>query len=325
MSVLPPFAVIFGPTAGGKTEAVSSLHHELERRRGIAIELVSADSMQVYRGMDIGTAKPSPAERARFPHHLIDIRNPNEHFDVGAFVRLAEAAIRDAAARGAIPVVSGGTAFYIRAILAGLPETPPSDPEVRAHIEREIAAHGPAAVHEQLAAVDPSSAERIAPNDRYRIARALEVYRCTGRPRSSFDLPVTIRNELRVVCVGLARERTALYDAVNRRVDDMFRLGLRSEVEKLVAAGYRPGDPGLRAIGYREFFYDDAEEGAASRDARQAPALRADEEVIPRIKRNTRRYAKRQMTFFRRLDGVSWIESGDHASLYEHVSRISRC
>jgi len=314
VSALPPFAVVFGPTAAGKTEAISSLYREFDRR-GIPIELVSADSMQVYRGMDIGTAKPVPAERERFPHHLIDIRNPNEHFNVGEFVRLAEQAIRAASGRGSIPIVSGGTAFYIRALLAGLPETPPSDPEVREQIEREISALGPASLHEQLAAVDPSSAERIAPNDRYRIARALEVYRCTGRPRSSFDLPVTIRTDLHVVAVGLERERAALYESVNQRVDEMFRLGLRTEVENLVAAGYRPGDPGLRAIGYREFFsgYDETTE------------LRPDEEVVPLIRRNTRHFAKRQITFFRRMNGVRWVAAGDHESLYELVSRVTRC
>jgi tRNA dimethylallyltransferase len=258
--------------------------------------------MQVYRGMDIGTAKPSPEARARIPHHLIDIRNPDEQFNAGEFVRLAREACLGAWARGSLPVVSGGTGFYLKNLVLGLPEAPPSAPAVRAALKEELARRGAAALTEELAAHDPVSAGRIHPNDSYRLLRALEVFRASGRPLSSYSQTGGDGGNFRFLILGLTRSREDLYRRIDERCAAMFRAGLPAEVERLFAAGYTPLDPGLRAIGYREFFIEE-ENGLwrLSRDLAGVEALAA---------RNSRRYAKRQITFFASIPGLKWIEAG---------------
>ena len=181
-----PVLVLFGPTASGKTNVLLRLFKGgLDRHEA---EVVSADSMQVYRGMDIGTAKPSAQEREQLPHHLIDIRSPNEPFNAGDFVRLANEAIAGIAQRGAFPVVCGGTGFYLKNLIMGLPESPPADAAIRAALKSELHEKGAAALMEELAQGDPVSAERIHLNDVYRLLRALEVLRLSGRPLSSFGV-----------------------------------------------------------------------------------------------------------------------------------------
>jgi tRNA dimethylallyltransferase len=265
------------------------------------IEIVSADSMQVYRGMDIGTAKPDPALRSRIPHHLIDIRDPDEPYDVGAFVHDADLAIAAIHDRGRLPVVAGGTGYYFRHLLFGLPETPPADPEVRAVVSRELERSGPALLHERLQSIDPLTAARIGVNDGYRIARALEVYEQTGRPLSTFTMTGPARSDLDVESVVLTRPRAIVRERIAVRVAGMFADGLRAEVERLVADGYGPGDPGLRAIGYREFF-DDA---GCLRPAAD------DQAIAARITVATRRYAKRQQTFVRQLPDLRRLDADD--------------
>lgn len=320
MNRLPPFVVVFGPTASGKTALARALHERLLHEKPTAVaagvELISADSMQVYRGMDIGTAKPSSRERSRFPHHLIDIRNPDEPFTAGDFVELAEEAIRAASSRGALPLVSGGTAFYLRCLLCGMPETPRSDERVREGVTRDLARYGGSALRRELERVDPESAARIAPADEYRLIRALEVYRLTGKPRSSFAAPVALRPDAAgAVTIGLSWPRRALYARINARVEDMARAGLREEIQSLLRSGYRAGDPGLRAIGYREYL----EAAGKTIDLNNPLALPSDEQVLPLIKRNTRRYAKRQITFFRAFEKTRWID-GQHSE--EGIDRI---
>ncbi len=287
-NMLPPFVVLFGPTASGKTEILRKLASRQPcsaRRDGPWFEIVSADSMQVYRGMNIGTAKPSADERRSLPHHLIDIRDPDEQFTVGDFVRESETCIHDIAARGRLPVVSGGTAFYLRALLCGLPETPPSDPDIRAEIESQRDERGLAAMHAQLEAIDPEGARAIDPHDAYRIVRALEVHRVSGRPRSAFRAPERLRDGLSCSVFELLLPRETLYARINERVDQMFARGLPDEVDRLRAAGFGKTTQALRAIGYREFFEADGREsGDLSR-------------VRMTIQRNSRRYAKRQGTF----------------------------
>jgi tRNA dimethylallyltransferase len=256
--------------------------------------------------MDIGTAKLSAEEKAQLPHHLIDIRNPDEQFNAGDFVRLADEAIIDIARRGAFPVVSGGTGFYLKNLIFGLPEAPPADETIRAALKGELREKGAAALMEELARFDPASAAKIHLNDEYRLLRALEVLRLSGRPLSSFGISGAnaeedFRSRCRFLVIGLSRPREELYRRINARCTAMFARGLPDEVRKLADAGYTPRDPGLRAIGYREFFVEE-EPGAyrLSRDLAGVQAL---------VAQNSRRYAKRQVTFFASLD-AQWLEAG---------------
>jgi tRNA dimethylallyltransferase len=319
MGMQVPVLVLFGPTASGKTALLEKLFCHFEQ----PIEIISADSMQVYRGMDIGTAKPSLEERSRIPHHLIDIRNPDEQFNAGDFVRLAEKACLAAIERGALPVVSGGTGFYLKNLVIGLSEAPPSDMATRAKLKKELELHGAASLMEELVNADPISASRIHINDEYRLLRALEVYRFTGQPLSSYASPWTktpqrlcqgnSENELlsrpfRFLLVGLKRSREELYRRINERTAAMFRAGLADEVKGLYDAGYTPADPGLRAIGYREFFVEEGNSWRLSLDLTGVEAL---------IAQNSRRYAKRQITFFASLPDVNWINCGEDDDVKE--------
>jgi tRNA dimethylallyltransferase len=293
-----PVLVLFGPTASGKTDVLLRLFNR-------TAEVVSADSMQVYRGMDIGTAKPSAQEREKLPHHLIDIRNPNEQFNAGDFVRLANEAIADIARRGAFPVVCGGTGFYLKNLILGLPESPPADAKIRAALKNELREKGAAALMEELGSGDPVSAQRIHLNDTYRLLRALEVLRLSGRPLSSFGVSgQSAETNYRFILAGLSRPREELYRRIDARCAVMFEQGLADEVRKLYDMGYTPRDPGLRAIGYREFFVQDADAGSY-RLSGDIPGVQA------LVAQNSRRYAKRQITFFASLPGVQWLQAGD--------------
>jgi tRNA dimethylallyltransferase len=317
MGIRPVF-VLLGPTASGKTELLSRLFPEKAAGRktvGIEAEVISADSMQVYRGMDIGTAKPSPDLLRRFPHHLIDIRDPGEQFNAGDFVRLADRASADIFSRGKLPVVSGGTGFYLKNFILGPSEAPPSDPVLRAALKKELAEKGPETLMAELAEKDGESAARIHINDSYRLLRALEVARLGGPPLSSFAVhgaepPRNAehsgngehsrngepRTRYRFLIVELSRPREELYGRIESRCEEMFRLGLAAEVAGLFRKGYTPEDPGMRAIGYREFFVEEPErKWRLSRDTDGVKAL---------VIRNSRRYAKRQITFFASLPGV---------------------
>jgi tRNA dimethylallyltransferase len=298
----PPVLILFGPTASGKTEILERLFEG----KGFPLppELISADSMQVYRGMDIGTAKPSPEQRSIFPHHLIDIRDPDEQFNAGEFVRLAGEAVRTINERGALPVISGGTGFYLKNFVTGLPGAPPSDAALRAALREELRLRGSAALAEELAARDPVSAARIHPHDEYRLLRALEVFRSSGRPLSSYPLSGAGQRDYRLLIIGLTRTREELYRRIDERCAAMFRAGLPGEVKGLLSAGYGPHDPGMRAIGYREFFVEPSPgEIRFSEDTPSVQAL---------VARNSRRYAKRQLCYFASIPGVTWISAGDN-------------
>jgi tRNA dimethylallyltransferase len=272
--------------------------------------------MQVYRGMDIGTAKPPPEIRERIPHHLIDIRNPGECFNAGDFVHLAGQCCAEIAARGALPVVSGGTGFYLKNFILGLPEAPPSDPGIRAALKEELGFRGAAALMEELARADPESADRIHVNDTYRLLRALEVFRLTGRPLSSYAAPGLgsakggsagdrapgREGPYRFLIIGLEWNRAELYRRIDLRCAEMFRAGLPAELARLSAQGYGPGDPGLRAIGYREFF---VEESPGKYRLAEDPAA-----VETLVARNSRRYAKRQIAYFAGIPGARRVAMG---------------
>ena len=305
-----PVLVIFGPTASGKTalaaELFSSACDSLSdsaygRFRGRA-EIISADSMQVYRGMDIGTAKPDAAFLATLPHHLVNIRNPDEQFCAGDFVRLADISCKDILARGNLPVVLGGTGFYIKNFLYGLPETPQSDPTLRQSLLDRLKCEGAASLMRELADVDPESAKRIHINDEYRIVRALEVFHSSGRPLASFALSGQYRSGFRFCVIALERDRAELNNRINQRVDAMFDAGLEGEFHSLVAAGYGPTSPGMQAIGYREFF-----SAANADDLREA------------IKNDSRKYAKRQETFIRPMPGVIHVNAEDTGAVYRAI------
>ncbi len=284
-----PLLVIAGPTASGK----SGLALEVAERLGG--EIVSADAFSAYRGLDIGTDKPSRADRRRVPHHLVDIVDPRERFSAGDFQRAADAAIAEIRARGATPVVAGGTHFYVEALLFGLFAAPPHDTALRTRLETAWA-RNPAAVRERLATVDPAAAARISPGDRQRVLRALEVFELTGTPLTSHWSEQRKARRYNALVVVPERPRQALYGRIDQRVDMMFAAGLVGEVRQLLAAGVPTGAHALKAIGYRE---------VVSYLAGEVPL----DEAVEHTKRASRNLAKRQLTWLRnRCVGiVSWI------------------
>jgi tRNA dimethylallyltransferase len=249
--------------------------------------------MQVYRHMDVGTAKPSMEERAGIPHHLIDVVDPSEQFNAGRFVTEAEKLVPAIRGRGRFPVVAGGTAFYITSFLYGLPDAPPVDPGVREKLRGIERDEGSAALYRLLLQADPQGAARIQPNDRYRVMRALEIFQSTGRSLFSFRWPRRPRADMHFLLIGLDRPRDELYRRIDARVQAMFDAGLLDEVKGLLDRGYGPKDPGMRGIGYHELL--------AMRKGCETLS-----DVQAGIARNTRRYAKRQLTFFRSVKGVCW-------------------
>jgi len=289
-TVMPRLVVIVGPTGAGKTR----LAMQLAARVGG--EVVSADSQQVYAGMDIGTGKVTPEERAQVPHHVVDVVQPDEDMTAQRFVELADRAIASAWARGRAVIVCGGTGLYVRALLLGLFAGPPASPALRAELSEQIQQGGTAALHAELARVDPVAAGKIDPNDAKRIIRAVEVFRLTGEPMSAHQArhdhkSTPPRYEARRV--GLAPEREALYAAIDRRVDAMIDAGLEHEVAALRTRGYRPPLRSQQAIGYAELH--DAAEGRVER-AR----------AIELIKRNSRHYARRQLSWYRADQAIQW-------------------
>ncbi len=287
----PPLVVVVGPTGAGKSALALAL---AEQSGG---EVVSADSQQVYRGMDIGTGKVSAAERERIGHHLIDVAAPDEAMTAARFAALADDAIADCAARGVPVVVAGGTGLYVRALLLGIFEGPAADPEFRARLAAEAEAAGSVRpLWERLRDADPDSAARIDPNDLIRTTRALEVYALTGVTMSEHQRRHDHRRvppRYRVTLVGLAPERETLYPRIDARVEAMIAAGLEAEVRSLRAAGYGPNLRSQAAIGYAEMHrYLDGQIDLP--------------ETIRLIKRNSRRYARRQLAWYRSDPGVHW-------------------
>lgn len=304
-----PVIVLFAPTASGKTALALEIFGKSSPSffKGMG-ELISADSMQVYRGLDIGTAKPSVQERAELPHHLIDVREPDEQFSVSDFVSSCDALCLQIASRGKIPVIAGGTGFYIRNFILGLPDTPESDPAVRGLLQKRLSEEGGAALYAELCRIDPASAKKINENDDYRILRALEIFYTSGRTKSSFELSATVRSQYDFCVIVLSRERDELYERINRRVDEMFASGLEREVRALIETRALTSDlPGMQAIGYREWFRHDysVPEGI--------------ERIRYEIKRDSRKYAKKQYTFMRGIPGAHIIELSGEDSGREQV------
>jgi tRNA dimethylallyltransferase len=288
--VVPRLVVIVGPTGAGKTRLAMDM---ADRTGG---EVVSADSQQVYAGMDIGTGKVTAEERARVPHHVLDVVRPDQEMTAQRFVELADRAIVDAWARGKRVIVCGGTGLYVRALLLGLFAGPPASPELRAELAELARASGAAALHAELARVDPDAAGRIDRNDTKRMIRAIEVFRLTGEPMSAHQARHDHRSAPRrydARLVGLAPERDALYRAIDRRVDAMIAAGLEHEVGELRTRGYRPPLRSQQAIGYAELH-----------DAADARVERT--RAIELIKRNSRHYARRQLSWYRTDPAIRW-------------------
>lgn len=282
--------VICGPTASGKSELAFRLACELNA------EIVNADSMQVYRGMDIGTAKPTPQQRALVPHHLLDIVYPDHPFSAADFADAADAAIRDIVARGKRVIVAGGTGLYIRALLKGLVNSPGGDRETRDNLHGEAARIGNEAMLERLRLVDPDLAAGLHPNNLLRIIRALEVQRLTGIPlsRHQKEHAFAVRR-YETLQIGISVERPLLYRRIEERVERMLDDGLPEEVRGLLASGFGRELKAMRSIGYKE-------------TAAYLAGEISLEEAATLIKRDTRHYAKRQLTWFNADSDILWFE-----------------
>jgi tRNA dimethylallyltransferase len=280
--------VIAGPTGVGKTATAVALAAR------VPLEVISADSRQVYRGMDLATGKPTPAEQQAATHHLIDVADPDDRYHAARFRTEAQALVTAIHERGRLPVVVGGTGFYIRALLRGLDPAPPADPEFRRELAGLAAREGPAALHARLRREAPVLARRLHPNDAVRIVRALERLRAPGaageqvrwnQPGSDYD----------AVYIGLTMERAALRQRLAARAAAMVAAGLADEVRGLLARGYDPTLPAMLGIGYREF-------------VQVVQGTLAQDEALRLMQRDTMRYAKRQWTWFAREPGVQWLD-----------------
>lgn len=293
-----PGIVIVGPTASGKSRLGIFL---AARFNG---EIVSCDALQLYRRMDIGTAKVTLAERERIPHHMLDLLDPSEEFSAGAFQDHARESLEGIRGRGRIPFVVGGTGFYLRALLEGLFDGPSREEFLRERMRKIIDRKGPKALHRALERVDPESASRIAEADGKRIIRAYEIYLVSGQPMSLWQQqPRNVLEGYRWLKIGIQMPRERLYERINTRVDDMFRSGFPEEVKALMAE-YPGSSPAFKAIGYRQTV--DYIDGKCSL-----------EEAVENTKMESRRYAKRQMTWFRRDSDIRWIEDEDEPEKLE--------
>jgi tRNA dimethylallyltransferase len=296
-----PVIVICGPTGVGKTRAGIEA---AERFNG---EIIGADSMQIYRYMDIGTAKPTDRERSRIFHHLVDITDPDEDFDAADFRRCAGAAFNKIRGGGKTAFLVGGTGLYIKAFLYGLFDEGAADPAIRERLKQEAEKAGTARMHERLSACDPEAATRLHPNDLVRVLRALEIYEQTGQPMTKLHRNHRFRdNPYRVLKIGLEMEREKLYNRINRRVIQMFDEGLLEETRRLLEMGYTEKLKPMQAIGYRH----------------AVPVVRgiwSMGEAVRTMQRDTRRYAKRQLTWFRADPEVRWATPDRFSQLLPEI------
>ena len=282
--------VVCGPTGIGKT----SFAIELARRfRG---EIIGADSMQLYRHMDIGTAKPTAEERAAVKHHMVDVVEPDAHFDAKMYAHMAYASVVSLAENGILPFIVGGTGLYIKALIHGLFESIKIDASVRERLKKEAQELGGSHLHSRLKTCDPAAAARIHGNDTYRIVRALEIFETTGKPMSDTQQQHQFKPQrLQTVKLGLHMEREDLYQRIDKRVDIMLDQGLFEEVKRLVEAGYSLELKSMKSLGYRHM----------------AAFLNKEldwDETVRILKRDTRHYAKRQMTWFKADPEIVWLE-----------------
>lgn len=299
--------LILGVTASGKGRVGFELARQLDG------EIVSVDSMKVYRRMDVGTAKPSRDARQQVRYHMIDVVEPSESFSVGLFLEKANAAIKDIRSRGKVVIAVGGTALYIKALLYGLFEGPGSDEQVRAALRARVVAEGLAGLHRELACIDPEAADRINPNDAKRIIRALEVFQLTGKPISSFQKQFEAERPIQDwTIIGLRRERPVESRRINARAKKMIDLGLVEEVKSLLAEDKPLSQQASCAIGYAEIIG-------------HLQGRMSLEDAVELIKKNTRRLAKGQRTWFKTFRPMHWIDIGEeepHESTLARVRQI---
>ncbi|MCX7623465.1 MAG: tRNA (adenosine(37)-N6)-dimethylallyltransferase MiaA [Thermomicrobium sp.] len=283
-----PVIALVGPTSVGKTATAIRIAQEFDG------EVVSADSRYLYRGMDIGTDKPSSEERGGVPHHLIDVLDPRDDYSLALFQNDARRAIEEIHGRGRLPIVAGGTPLYLRALLEGwrIPPAPPN-PELRAQLELRAREQGPEALHRELAQVDPAAAARIPPENVRRVIRALEVFIVTGRRMT--ELEGKEPPDWRTLWIGLTMPREELYRRIDERVDRQIARGLVEEVRRLLEEGVPPTAPSMTALGYRQV-------------VAYLQGKWTLEEAIARIKYDTHRYARHQLTWLRRLPQIEWFD-----------------
>lgn len=301
-SPLTKLLVICGPTASGKSNLAVQLAQQLNG------EIINADSMQIYKGMDIGTAKLPNDQRGDIPHHLIDVAEPDQLFSAADFVEAADAAISDISSRGKRPIVVGGTGLYIRSLLYGLVDSPSGVGAVRARLQHEASVIGNIAMLEKLRSIDPELAAQIHPNNLVRIIRGLEVYHITGIPLSAYQQQHGFQaKRYQAMQIGIRVEREELYKRIEQRVDKMLADGMVEEVRQLLAKGYAQDLKSMRSIGYKEI---------CAVLTGELPL----EEAVVLIKRDTRRYAKRQLTWFNSNSEIIWLEyPKNFANIFSHA------
>jgi tRNA dimethylallyltransferase len=296
-----PVVVMVGPTAVGKSRVA------IEVAKAFETEVLTADSRQVYRGMDIGTDKPVPEERQAVPHRLIDLVNPDESFNAGLYRRQAVNEIERLYRDRRLPLVVGGTGLYVRTLLKGLCDAPPTDPIMRAALQQEAKDQGHDRLYARLVAVDPVAAARLHPRDESKVNRALEVYQLSGRRMSEFQREHRFAERpFSALIIGLNRDRGALYRRIEERIDWQLAHGLMEETKQLLAQGYQRDSAAMKGLGYRQV----AEHLAGEYDVA---------EMVRRFKRDTRHFSKRQMTWFRKEPGIQWLtieesESAQHTA-----------
>lgn len=288
-----PVVIIAGPTAVGKTDI------SIEIAKGLEGEIISADSMQIYKYLNIGSAKPTEEEMQNIPHYLIDEIDPRAEFSVSEYRSLAKEYIEKVAYRNKLPIIAGGTGLYVNSLLYDMDfSNTSSDKEIRERLTGEYEKYGSEYLHNRLKEVDTEAAERIHPNNVKRVIRALEIFYSTGETTKDFSKDLIENQDYNFILIGLNRDRKLLYERINMRVDIMFDQGLLEEVQDLVNMGLRVEDVSMKGIGYKEVIgYLDGEY-----DLSYAKEL---------IKKNTRRYAKRQLTWFKRYDSMKWFNLDD--------------
>ena len=298
----PLVIAVMGPTAVGKTGLV------LQLAKDLGGEIVNADSMQIYRFMDIGTAKPTAAERAAVVHHLLDIVDPDQDFDASLYIQLARKTIKKLVEEGKVAIAVGGTGLYLKALFHGLFPSAHSDQVIRQRLRREGEKDGGVNLYQRLKKIDPSTAARLHANDLFRIIRALEVWECTGKPMSVLQKEHGFQeNPFIALKIGLELPRSQLYERINSRVEKMMELGLLSEVRELLSRGYGPHLKSMQALGYRHMVQH-LKNGAEITEA------------VRKMKRDTRNYAKRQMTWFRRDQEINWF----HPKEVEDITKLAK-